>query len=49
MNLKNVKSIYESPKIDFWVIESIQSIFKSESTDLYLEGDIDGYESIGEF
>lgn len=43
------KEIYEVPKAEIWVMKTSLNLLDSLSTDLYLEGDIDGYEEIEDY
>ena len=43
------KLMYTSPQVELWTLSTKLNLLQSLSTDLYLEGDIDGYNDIGEY
>lgn len=40
---------YIAPQIQVWELHTKLNLLNTLSTDLYIEGDIDGYEDIGEY
>lgn len=50
MNMnRTVKEVYQTPMVEEWKVGIELNLLKTLSTDLYLEGDIDGYEDIDEY